>query len=129
MLLASHIKSYCTEFELCLSDCGTQVSDILSEADTVLRCMKKSMVLKPTNTTIIIEGASFAFTMFAFCERQKRIFKKTAHLSSDSCEEMAVITELEQLSPMYLKGATTNYEKVHPTFMFMLARVKIVRNR
>ena len=89
-----------------------QVSDILSEADTVLRCLKKSLVLKPTNTAIRVETAQFAITMFSFCQRQKRILSKITNGSPESEKSTSVLSELVQLAPMYLKGATTNYEKV-----------------
>ena len=124
----SEIKSDYWPFSDCeaVSYLFLQVSDILSEADTVLRCLKKSLVLTPTNTAIRIETAQFAITMFSFCQRQKRILSKTTNGSPESEKSTSVLSELEQLAPMYLKGATTNYEKVfHKDNIYIITHFKI----
>merc|ERR1711974_205786 len=102
---------------------SSQVRGILSEADQVFRCLKKSLSLSPTNTTTCIESANFAFTMSAFCSRQQRLFRTgtTTTTNQEGSEEQisesvlsdekSVSSELKEIGPMYPRGASDHYAK------------------
>ena len=81
---------------------SSQVRGILSEADQVFRCLKKSLSLSPNNTTICIESANFAFTMSAFCSRQQRLFRTGTTTTNQEGSEEQVWTLTEFFSVSFL---------------------------
>ena len=87
----------------------------------MLICLRRSLSLLPGHTSVAIESANFAYAMFAFCNRQMRVFRRASPVAvagggggvnPGDVADPELCKELADLSPMYIKSAGVNYDKV-----------------